>query len=91
MSKKLSAKAAGTLPIADIINGINTAAGIADATMPLIKALFEKVNQFILTLGKDNPNSPKNVRLRLSALEAKDKLQKELNKLFEERLAALEK
>lgn len=88
---KLSAKKAAGLNPQDIINGINTASGIVDATLPLIKALFDKVSEALANIGKNNPNSPANRLKRIEALEAKDKLQKELNKLFEERLAALEK
>ena len=88
---KLSAKKAAGLNPADIINGINTASGIVDATMPLLKALFDKINEGLANLGKNNPNSPANRLKRIEALEAKDKVQKELNKLFEERLAELEK
>lgn len=87
---KFSAKKGPGLNPADIINGINAASGIVDATLPLLKVLFDKINQALSNIGKNNPGSPANRLKRIEALEAKDKVQKELNKLFEERIAALE-
>jgi hypothetical protein len=89
MAKFSAKKAAGVNPM-DIINGINTASGIVDATMPLLKALFDKINEALSNIGKNNPKSPAGRLLRIEALEAKDKVQKELNKLVEQRLTDLE-
>lgn len=89
---KFSAKGAAAKGVTpqDIINGINAASGIADATMPLLKALFEKINEALANIGKNNPKSAAGRLLRIEALEAKDKVQKELNKLVEQRLTDLE-
>lgn len=91
MKKVNLSTAQGMKPI-DVVAAINTGIQIVDTIAPVAKVLFDKINEFLksLNLGKNNPNSPKNVRLRLEALEAKDKLQKELNKLTEARLVALE-
>jgi DNA-binding IscR family transcriptional regulator len=88
--RKLNAKQAEEIPIGDVVAVINGGIQLVDAAAPVLSILFNKVNDWITQLGKNNPNSPKNVRLRLAALEAKDALQKELNKTFEARLAALE-
>ncbi len=87
---KLSLKKKGPESISDVVDGINAASELIDVTAPLLKTLFEKINEWLNTLGKNNPDSPRNVRLRLAALEAKDKLQKEVNKLNDERYEDLD-
>jgi hypothetical protein len=90
MAQKLTLKQAGGLTPEQAISLINGGIQFVDAVQPTLRVLFDKLTNFIASLGKNNPNSPKNVRLRLQALEAKDQLQKELNKQFEARLQALE-
>lgn len=92
MAKKLTLKAAQGINPVDVVNVINGGIQFVDAVAPIAKVLFGKLNEFIqsLNIGKNNPNSPVNVRKRLAALEAKDALQKQLNKLTEDRLTALE-
>ncbi|MDW8420130.1 MAG: hypothetical protein RML37_12035 [Chitinophagales bacterium] len=88
--KQLTLAGAQALKPIDVVSVVTGGIQIVEAAAPVIKVLFDKLNDLITSLGKNNPNSPKNVRLRLQALEAKDLLQKELNKTFEARLAALE-
>jgi hypothetical protein len=92
MAKKLTLNAAQAIDPGKVVDIINGGIQFVDAVAPIAKVLFGKLNEFIqsLNIGKNNPNSPVNVRKRLAALEAKDTLQKQLNKLFEERLTALE-
>jgi hypothetical protein len=92
MAKKLTLKAAQDINPVDVVAVINGGIQFVDAVAPVAKVLFAKINEFIksLNLGKNNPNSAQNVRKRLAALEAKDTLQKQVNKLVEDRLTALE-
>jgi hypothetical protein len=76
---KLSKADKRGIPV-DVVNVIEQITSVATLATPLISKLFDQLNNWIATLGKNNPNSPKNVRLRLAALEGKDTLQKELNK-----------
>lgn len=78
MRKELIKAMKGAEPDAlQIIEGIIT---VGTAAGPLLNKAFDALNNFINSLGSKNPNSPKNVRLRLAALEVKDELQKEKNK-----------
>lgn len=79
MSKKLSpADLKGIQPeVIDVLTGVTQVATLAT---PVIKQLFDWINDLVANIGSKNPNSPKNVRIRLAAVEAKDGLQKELNK-----------
>jgi len=79
MSKKLSpADLKGIQPeVIDVLTGVTQVATLAT---PVIKQLFDWINDLVTNIGSKNPNSPKNVRIRLAAVEAKDGLQKELNK-----------
>lgn len=70
--------------IGDLLSG---GIKIVEIATPLLKELFDKFTDFVSSLGKNNPNSPRNVRLRLAALEQKDVLQKELNKVTNAQLA----
>lgn len=88
--KQLTLAGAQALKPVDVVSVVTGGIQIVEAAAPVIKVLFDKLTDLISSLGKNNPNSPKNVRLRLAALEAKDLLQKEQNKLVEARLAALE-
>lgn len=90
MKKKIDLATAKSIEPVDVVAAINSGIQIIDAAAPVIKTLFEKIAQFFEMIGKNNPNSPHNVRLRLATLEAKDILQKELNKTFEARLSAME-
>jgi len=97
MAKKIDLKAAKATNPGDIVAVINAGIQIVDAAAPVLSVLFDKINTWIQSLGSKNPNSPKNVRLRLEALEAKDVLQKQINKLNDDfraeataRLEALE-
>jgi len=87
--KKISSKDAPQIPIGDIVGVINGGIQLVEATGPLLKTLWDKVADWVVTLGKSNPNSPKNVRLRLAAVEAQNKLQKEENKLLWAEINAL--
>lgn len=78
--------------VVGILNGvgIDLTDVATNVAKPLISLLFDKIKEAIANAGKNKPNSAKNVRLRIAALEAQNQLQKELNKLTEARLAALE-
>jgi hypothetical protein len=95
--KKLTLKSAQAIPVGDVVAVINGGIQFVDAVAPIAKVLFDKINQLVQSIGKKNPGSPANRLLRIEALEAKDLLQKEVNKLqnqvnedFEKRIAALE-
>lgn len=90
MAKKINLKSAKSISPNEVLDVINGGIQIVDAAAPVLKVLFDKIGELINSLGKKNPDSPRNVRLRLAALEAQNKLQKELNKTYEERLAKLE-
>lgn len=83
MSKKLSpADLKGIQP--EVIDALTGVTQVATLATPLIKQLFDWINDLVANIGSKNPNSPKNVRIRLALLETKDSLQKELNKRQEE-------
>lgn len=79
MRKKELIKALDGQPV-DVLEIIEGVATVATAAGPLINKVFDALNNLINSLGSKNPNSPKNVRIRLAALEVKDELQKEKNK-----------
>jgi len=91
MAKKIDLKTAKTLNPGDIIAGLNTGIELVGAAGPILSVLFDKISDWVNQLGKNNPNSPRNKTKRIEALEAQNLLQKELNKTYEARLAALEK
>jgi hypothetical protein len=72
----------------EIIDIVKGGVQLVDATLPFIKELFDKISEGVKNLG--GPNSAQGKRRRIEALEAKDLLQKELNKLTNARLEALE-
>lgn len=88
--KKITAQSAREMKPIDVVGAVNAGIAIVEAAAPVIKTLFEKISELLNSIGKNNPNSIRNRRLRIEALEAQNKLQKELNKTYEARLAALE-
>lgn len=86
---KITQKNLPTIPTADIVGIINGGITLVDAAAPLISTLFDKISEAIAKLG-NKANSPAGRLKRIEALEAQNKLQKEVNKVLEERLAALE-
>ncbi len=91
--KKLTAKSAQQIPVGNVVEVITGGIQFVEAVAPIAKILFDKINEFVksLNIGKNNPNSPINVRKRIAALEAKDMLQKELNKVIAAEIEALKK
>lgn len=90
MSKKISAEDFSKLTPGQIGKGLETGLEIINIATPFLSKAFDALTNFIASLGSKNPNSAKNVRLRLAALEQKDVLQKEVNKQQNARIAALE-
>lgn len=99
MKRKLTAAEVANMKPVDVIGilngvGIDLTEVATDVAKPLISLLFDKIKEAIANAGKNNPNSPKNVRIRLADLEgavlALNQMQKEVNKKFEQRLAVLE-
>lgn len=88
--KQFNLKSAQAAKPVDVVGAINTGIQIVEAAAPVLKTLFDKINEFLANIGKNKPNSPAGRLARIEALEAQNKLQKEQNKLFEQRLAALE-
>lgn len=80
------AELAGIPPI-DIVNAINTGATIVNATYPFIKDLFGKINELVASIQTDALSTPKGKRKAIEELqrvtEARNIVQKELNKLYD--------
>ena len=83
IQSKAEAEAIGPDEVISILNG---GIKIVDEALPVIKVLFDKIAEAFANIGKNSPNSPANRLKRIQALEAKDKLQKELNKVFAAKL-----
>lgn len=95
MKKKIDLATAENITPDEIISGINTGIEIIGKAEPILKLLFDKISDAIKNIG--GPKSPQARLKRIEALEevakllqAKDGLQKELNKSNEARLAAIE-
>lgn len=86
--KKLSAEDAQAITPGEIHAVLQGGVQFIGEAEPIIKVLFEKISGWVNSLG--GPNSPKGRLKRIEALEAKDLLQKELNKTVDARLLALE-
>lgn len=82
--RKISKQDAEQIPVQDLPGVITSGIEIIEAAAPVIKTLFQRISEWVKTLGKNNPDSPHNVRLRLKALEAKDELQKLKNKEYDQ-------
>ena len=74
----------------EIVNILNTGGTIVNATMPFIKDLFAKIKELVQGIQTDKLSTPHGKRLAIEELQrqveilnAKDVLQKQLNKLFE--------
>lgn len=87
--QKVTAQSAKAMKPIDVVGAVNAGIAIVDAAAPVIKTLFEKIRELLESLGK-SPNSIRGRRLRIEALEAQNKLQRELNKTYEARLQQLE-
>jgi MoxR-like ATPase len=83
-------KEAEKIDVNDVIETINNGIVVTGQVVPILKELFNKIKAFVEKVSKGDPDSPRNVRFRLAALEAKDNLQREVNRNLEERLAAVE-
>lgn len=84
-------KQAKDIDVNNVIDVVNSGITITKEVAPILSVLFNKIKAFVDKIGKNDPDSPRNVRYRLAAVEAKDNLQKEVNRLFDERIAELEK
>jgi len=86
--KTINATEFGQQEVGTIVDDINAGIQLVDASIPIIKEIFGKINEWISQLGDEVAlHKVKHIK----ALEAAGKLQKELNKLYEARLDALEK
>jgi len=75
----------------DVIGAINTGATIINATFPFIKDLFAKIAELVRSVQTDRLSTPHGKRVAIEELQhdmevmkAKDALQKELNKLYDQ-------
>ena len=80
---KLNLQTIPTIPVGDIISGIQTGEHIIEVAYPVIKDLFTKVSEWIKGLQSDELSTPHGKRKHIEALEVKDKLQQKLNKIHE--------
>ena len=85
---RLNEKEAQGIPgdVLDIINGVVKTSEIWG---PALKEAYDAISSFIQSLGAKNPNSPKNVRIRLAALEVKDELNKQKFKEYDAKFLKL--
>ena len=74
----------------EIVNILNTGGTIVNATIPFLKELFAKIKELVQGIQTDALSTPHGKRLAIEELQrqveilnAKDVLQKQLNKLFE--------
>lgn len=89
--RKIELKDAQEIPVDKLPGIIQTGIEVAaEAAAPILKTLFQRLNEWLKTLGKNNPDSPANVRLRLKLMESKDELQKKVNSHLQQQLNALE-
>lgn len=86
---------AGLSPV-DVVGAINAGAEIVNATYPFVKDLFGKIAELVSSIKTDKLSTPHGKRVAIEALQkevevlnAKDVLQKELNKLYDARFAKL--
>jgi len=84
MKTQLTHEDAKTIGPDEIISTINTGVQIVEATLPFLTLLFDKIKEAID--GISGPNSPAGRLKRIEALEAQNLVQKELNKLYNEKL-----
>ena len=75
------------IPPIDIVNAINTGATIVNATFPFVKDLFAKIAELVASIQTDALSTPKGKRKAIEELqrvtEARNIVQKELNKLYD--------
>lgn len=88
--KQLSQEESAPLNGADIAGIIEGGVQFIDANKGWITDLFKKVSEWIGEI-KQSPNSPHGRLMRIQALEAKDTLQKEWNKIRDAEIAELYK
>jgi len=86
--KKLTAQDAEAITPDEILGYLQGGIEFVGAATPIIKVLYDKIAEAIKNLG--GPNSPQGRRRRIEALEAQNLLQKEVNKVNDARLKALE-
>lgn len=85
--KKLTPAQLAPLNPEEIIAVITGGIQFIDANKDSIKLAFDKIGEFFRSIG--GPNSLGGRLKRIQALEAKDRLQKELNKLHEDEIKAI--
>ena len=85
--KKIQARELAPLTPGEIISLIKGGVQFIDANKDDIKMVFDKIADFFRSIG--GPNSPGGRLKRIEALEAKDRLQKELNKINDAEFTAL--
>ena len=97
MSKQLSTSELKNLTPEEIVDILNKGGKIVDATLPFIKDIFGKLKELVTSIQSDALSTPKGKRLAIEELQhqveilnAKDAVQKELNKLNDQKIADLE-
>lgn len=80
----------------ELVNILNTGGSIVNATFPFIKDLFAKIKELVASIQTDKLSTPHGKRLAIEELQkqveilnAKDIIQKELNKIYDENFKAL--
>jgi len=85
--KEIKHEGLSAVPPIDIVNAINTGATIVNATFPFVKDLFAKIAELVSSIQTDALSTPKGKRKAIEELqrvtEARNAVQKELNKLYD--------
>lgn len=71
-----------------LVEYLNKGSKLVEVTMPFIKEAFTKVNEFFKSIQTDKLSTPHGKRVHIEALEARNILQKELNKTYDAFIAA---
>jgi len=75
----------------DVLAIVNGVVKTSEIWGPALTAAYNTINDFFQSLSSKNPNSPKNVRIRLALLETKDELTKQKFKEYDAKFAELGK
>lgn len=96
MSKKIAHADLPNIGPEELVNILNTGGTILNATFPFIKDLFSKIKELVQSVQTDKLSTPHGKRVAIEQLReeqdisnAKDAIQKELNKLYDGYFAQL--
>lgn len=89
MARKIAKAELPTIPVGELVDGLNQGATIIDATLPILTEIVKKIIEWASSLETDSLSLPRGKRKAIEALQALEKVDQQKQELYDKYFAQL--